>query len=864
MTTTALFNGFSRSGENAQYVSYGSGAQEQALVVIGASAGGIDALERVIGALPANLPAPVVVAQHLDPSHASLLDAILRRRTALKVVLISDSVALSPGSVYVVPAGRHVEIKDGDILSIPRQNMSGPVPSIDLLFKTAAASYGDRAVGVILSGTGSDGPSGVLAIKEAGGTIVVQDPSTATYPGLPSSIPPNLIDLMVGVDSIGGLLATVVADASVRNVDDDVLHAFLMQLRLRSGIDCTQYKSPTIRRRLSRLMAAARCKSLPDYLRYLTANPEAYQRLVSSFLIKVTGFFRDPALYRSLREEILPEIIEHSRKTKTEIRIWSAGCATGEEAYSVAILFADILGDQLDELDIRIFATDLDADSIAFARRGTYPPAALCRISPDMLQKYFTHVDDAYQIKKRIRSLIVFGEYDLGQRAPFPRIDLVLCRNVLIYFTKDLQQRTLQLFAFSLREGGYLVLGKSETTSPLPQYFANVHPMLKIFRRQGERLMFAAPAFAGNTATPSRSNRRNPQRTPVIPRRSETSMRWSLSERLGSFLFDSPTGLVVVDRNYDIQTMNQSARQMLRIHGQGIGEDLIHLASDAPQQDLKGAIDDAFRKQKPVPREIAVTDTALDETAFLQLTCYPDSGGVSDAPIQSVIIVLQDTTKDAKRRRELETEAVRIREELPHLTKQIQELLERQRSLVEANNELATANNELRSANDHLLIAAEEAEASAEEVETLNEEMQATSEELETLNEELQATVEELNTTNEELGARGHELEKLASERQEQLRESQRLRTLFEGVVEKAPFPAAVVDGGNVIVKASELYTRYAVASEGVLPKVGNVWKDSVSEVRLATDGHEVIFEVATVNLDAQDQRAKLITLLRR
>ncbi len=387
---------------------------------------------------------------------------------------------------------------------------------------------------------------------------------------------------------------------------------FSRRLRGRSGIDFTQYKMPTIVRRLSRLLTAARCASLPEYMRYLNANPEAYQRLVGSFLIKVTGFFRDASLYKHLREEILPDIITHARQNRAELRVWSAGCATGEEPYSIAILLAELLGDDLDDTQIRIFATDLDPEAIVFARRGLYPASALASMSPELVHKYFVRIDDSYQIKKRIRNLTVFGEYDLGQRAPFPRIDLILCRNVLIYFTKELQQRTLRLFAFSLREGGYLVLGKAETTSPLPQYYTAAHAVLKIFRRYGERLLIPAPAFVDGAALQERpSVRRNSLRTAGLPRRiGETAPRWSLTERLGSFLFDSRSGVVVVDRNYDIQSINQAARGLLGIHGQGVGEDLIHLAA-VPSGPLKTALDNAFRSESPTAEhEIRVHDEA--------------------------------------------------------------------------------------------------------------------------------------------------------------------------------------------------------------------------------------------------------------
>jgi two-component system CheB/CheR fusion protein len=837
---------------------------EQVLVVVGASAGGIDALERLAAALSEQFPAPIVIAQHLAPTHESRLDTILRQRTGLRVVSVSTSTHLVAGTLYVVPAGEDVEISGDRVDITSRGKTKKPVPSIDTLFRSAAKAYGDRVIAVVLTGTGSDGPEGAAAVKEAGGTVIVQDPASAAFPALPASIPPSIVDLVCDIDALGPLLESMVMDGepSARKLDDEMLRAFLLQLRARSGIDFTEYKSPTIKRRLARLMAAARCATLSDYMRYLNSHPESYQRLVSSFLIKVTGFFRDPALYKHLREQVLPEIIEDARRTRSELRLWSAGCATGEEAYSLAILLSELLGEDVDEFNLRIFATDLDNESVAFARRGIYPASAFGDMPAELRQTYFTKVDDTYQVKKRIRNLTVFGEYDLGQRAPFPRIDLILCRNVLIYFTKELQQRTLQLFAFSLREGGYLVLGKAETTTPLPQYFVSVHPTLKVFRRQGERLLIPAPALGNGTRPERLSTLRSSMRSLTLPHRAmESSARSSINERLGSVVFESDIGVVLVDRNYDIVTINQAARQLLGIHGQGMGEDLIHLAASISGADLKSALDEALRGVKGVPRVVEVNDPAFDETKILELRCYPERSS-KEPSVSGAFVVMEDVTARVAAVRERERESSESRERLQRLSKQNEELLDRLRKLSEANHELTAANSELRSSNEHLLIAAEEAEASAEEVETLNEEMQATSEELETLNEELQATVEELNTTNEELGARGEELERAARERQSQLDLSERLRMLFERALDKSPIAAALVDPSGHVRKATELYVKHAAANHGKLPAVGQSWEEIPDEIELGLDGISVSYSVSVIDLPSDHTHiARLVVL---
>ncbi len=838
---------------------------EPYLVVIGASAGGIEALERLAGALPEDFRAPLVVAQHADPNFQSHLGDILRRQTRLQVINVTErGEELVPATIYLAPAGENVTVR-GTRVSASGRLRGHPIPSIDALFISAAESYSDRVIALILTGMGTDGVAGVRAVKESGGTVLVQEPESAAFPALPAAIPLSHIDYTANLDALAPLITTLTSgpgDGEITN--PDVLNAFLSQLRGRTGIDFRQYKTPTIVRRLSRLMATSGCETLKDYLRHLTSHPEAYQRLISTFLIKVTEFFRDPALFAQLGDRILPDIIEQARHNRGELRLWSAGCATGEEAYSLAIVLAELLGDEVETMPVRIFATDLDADAIAFARRGIYPASALKEIPPALLAKYFSRIDDAFQIKKRIRNLTVFGEYDLGQRAPFPRIDLVLCRNVLIYFTKELQQRTLQLFAFSLRPGGYLVLGKSETTSPLPQYFTTLQPALKIFQRQGDRLLIPAPATAEGTAGGERALPRRVSMSVVSPRRSlgeSAAPRWSLVDRLGAFLFDSHIGVVVVDRNYDILTINHAARSMLGIHGQGIGEDLVHLA-DMPSNQLKTALDSAFRSEMPETSwDVEIKDLAADAMRHLQVSCFPDRTLNKDGRIEGVFVIVTDVTESTTRLRALETNNRRNEESATRVAAQNVELQRRQKALIEANDELTSANSELRSANEHLLISAEEAEAAAEEVETLNEEMQATSEELETLNEELQATVEELNTTNEELAARSNELERVAGERETELSAAREILTTLRAVVERTPAALCLLDkAGNVLI-ASEEYANLAGRNAHTIPGVGEVWKKKLRSVQVQ-DGRGQLKTFTVEQLTLPEESTEVMLML--
>jgi len=460
------------------------------IVVVGASAGGIDAISTLVGGLDPTFPAPVVIAQHLDPRRASHLPEILTGRTAMTVTTVTDRAKLEAGVVYVVPANRDVEITDHEVRVHEDAERRGPRPSVDRLMETAAASFGEQLIAVILSGEGSDGAEGARAVKLSGGTVVIQDPMTAAHPSMPMSLAPTTVDIVAPLETIASLLRDLISGVRVDQPEDEaLLERFLRQVRDQTGIDFASYKRPTITRRLQRRMAAVGVTKLGDYVRYVARNPAEYDRLASGFLIKVTEFFRDPDLFTYLRNEVVPRIVRHATERDREIRIWSAGCATGEEAYSLAILFTEALGESLGQYNVRVFATDLDAEAVNFARRGLYSRSAVASVPPELLDRYFQRLGDDYEIRKNVRALTVFGQHDLAQRAPFPRIDLAVARNVLIYFTPELQKRALQLFAFSLRDAGTLVLGKAESVSQLPEYFAPEEPRLKVFRRHGERVL---------------------------------------------------------------------------------------------------------------------------------------------------------------------------------------------------------------------------------------------------------------------------------------------------------------------------------------------------------------------------------------
>jgi len=404
--------------------------------------------------------AAIVVA--LDGAAAGAEAEVARRHDAW---LATEPRDLVPGLLVVPPEGARI-VDDRIVPGVS----SGS--ALEELLRTAAGSFEERLILVLLAGPTAGAVAAAALVNGSGGTVIVEKPRAGAR-RIPRSLPPTAVDVVVEPDALAGTLMQLIErDGRAVRADQTRLRSLLDHIKQRSGIDFSGYKPATILRRLDRRAAAVGARDLAEYIRHLEAHPDEYQRLVSSFLIKVTEFFRDPALYAYLRDRVVPDLVRTAREHDNTLRLWSAGCATGEEPYSLALLVAEALGDDRDAFNVRIFATDIDNAAIGFARKAVYPETAVRGLPPELLDRYFIHADGEYEVAKTIRSLCVFGQHDLGERAPFPRVDLIMCRNVLIYFTNDLQARTLRLFAFSLRDQGYLVLGSSETTNPLSEHFA--------------------------------------------------------------------------------------------------------------------------------------------------------------------------------------------------------------------------------------------------------------------------------------------------------------------------------------------------------------------------------------------------------
>lgn len=807
------------------------------LVVIGASAGGVEALSTLVSTLPLDFPAPIVLAQHLDPNRQSTLDHILRRRTSLPITVVTASNKLEAGNIYVVPSNHYVLVKDHQV-EVRLDHASRPLPSINALLSSAAALYGDRLIAVILTGSGSDGAAGAVDVKEAGGTIIVQDPQTARYPSMPMALPPTIVDFEVEIEKIGPLLHNLLRGITIVQSEErteDTLRDILELVNHQASVDFRQYKISTILRRIGRRMVVTHMHNIQEYVEYLRSYPEEIGELVKAFLINVTQFFRDPESFAYIKDEILPKLIAKARARDKVLRIWTAGCATGEEPYSLAMLLSDMLGSELPGWSIKIFATDLDDASITFARHGVYSESLLKGVPNSYRERFFERVDSGYRIVKALRQMVIFGQQDLSRSAPFPRIDLVLCRNVLIYFAPELQNYMLNQFAFSLSPDGYLFLGKAETVRPSQSYLELVSKQWKVYRCMGNVLpsirrqhmpKLKTTYVEGHITNSSNNSMSVPYEQEPLQVNSELVQFKRFNELMLRFL---PIGVVVIDRHYRVLTTNGSARRLLGLRDVAIEQDFLHTVRGIPYTSTRDAIDAVFRERNAMTLpEVELEGASSGNGRFLSISIAPMQLEADRSDL--AVISVSDVTEQVQIRRQLE--AVQSEQ-----TQLMSELGTANKRLSNVNKELMDANEELQVANEELMLTHEELQATIEEFETTNEELQATNEELETNNEELQATNEELETTNDELRARTKELQEMTT-----TLDSERVR--LAEIVELAPFYILMLRGPNLIVEAYN--PNYARVLEGraaqghPLDEVSELFWDSQLGMTLVRQAHEV------------------------
>ncbi len=716
------------------------------IVGLGASAGGLDALQQFFAHVPPASGLAYVVVQHLDPTHKAMLAELLQRATAMPVREASEAMRVQADTVYVIPPNSELSVAQGMLhVAVPLQPRGLRLP-IDVLFSSLARAQGDRAVGVVLSGMGSDGTLGLLAIRSQGGLTLAQQPDTAQFDSMPrAAITAGWVDIVAPVAELPQRILRVAAPRSSAPAvpaaagipAEQALGAILGLLRERSKHDLSLYKPSTLLRRIDRRLAVHRLDTLVDYETFLQRNPQELDLLFNEMLIGVTSFFRDPAVWQELQATVMPALLERSVEAGP-LRAWVVGCSTGEEAYSLAMVFQEAL-DALPERagrTLKIFATDLSADAIVFARRGQYAAKSVADIAPERLARFFSAQGDGFQVGTVIREMVLFAQHDVILDPPFTKLDLLSCRNLLIYFNAPLQRRLVPLFQYSLRPGGVLVLGASETVGSARSLFVPLSAKSRLYRR-GDN---AADAAAVNFPIQRRLPTRAPAQEPNVPQTSTQPVNLqSLADHLLLQVYSPPA--VLVNQQGDIVYISGRTGRYLEPAAGKANWNIHVMARPGIRTQLAVALRSAVQDGKP----IELHGLRIDGDAVHVLDVTLQAVHEPRALEGMVMIVFRDVAPvpaaKARRRRPAGAPDLALADEMVRVQAEIQALREEMRASEE---ERQAANEELQSTNEELQSANEELQSTNEELTTTKEEAQSMNEELQTINSELQSKLEDL------------------------------------------------------------------------------------------------------------------------
>jgi two-component system CheB/CheR fusion protein len=715
------------------------------IIGIGSSAGGLEAIRELVATLPTNLNVAYVVVQHMSPHHKSLMTELVARQTSLDVQDVTDGIRPKSNVVYVTPPKTDVVYEDGKLrLVAPSHELASPKPSVDRFLSSLADRHGERSVAIILSGTGTDGAYGVQAIREAGGITIAQDTESAKYDGMPmAAMQTGCVDLVLRPFEIGTHLQKILSsprdfDAFRQGASEKSPVADLLQILLaRTRVDFRDYKQTTINRRIERRMVALGIESHEEYTQFCRENPNAVDALFKDLLISVTRFFRDKSEFEQLRE-LLPGLLE--KRKSAPLRVWVAGCATGEEAYSIAILLAEALGGPKKQLKdhVQIFATDIDKDALEVARKGVYGLASLNDIPKRLSDQYFIQQNDGIRVIDTLRSAILFSDHNVCQDPPFQKVDLLCCRNLLIYFGNPLQHKVMSRFHYATTEDSLMFLGTAESVAGSDEMFIQDSNSAHIYRRRSIRRPGGA-AFNKARSAPT-SRRSLPMPTPHVPGHStDRQMFEALVASLGR-------NSVLVTDDYAIVRVHGNVSSFIEVNESSNLKMHIDLLRRPFREEARSLVTLALKNAEH--RSGVRHLLAEGDDAEIRLDVYPIIA--RDINERAALVVFnevqidrtketdrgrqEDGTEDSDRIRSLEDEVATTREAL-------QQTIE----------ELETSNEELQSLNEELQSTNEELQATNEELETSNEELQSTNEELITVNEELQVTAAELSGRTGEL-----------------------------------------------------------------------------------------------------------------
>ncbi|MEJ1098205.1 MULTISPECIES: CheR family methyltransferase [unclassified Pseudoxanthomonas] len=728
--------------------------EEMVVVGIGASAGGLAALSTFLDHLPADTGMTYVVILHLSPKHDSSADKLLQRSTRMPVIQVSLPTKIEPNHVYVISPSVDLEMVDGWLQVQPATRPRGRHVAIDKFLRTLAETHRDRSIGIILSGTGSDGSVGVSKLKEQGGVTIVQLPEDAEYDDMPRSalatgnvdfvlpaveIPQKLVQLSLNAREIRLPIAGEDAEPTIAKAidptraDEDAVRDILRIVSERTGHDFHHYKKATILRRIERRLQVNLLRDVQAYRSFLEASDSETEALLSDLLISVTNFFRDREAFETVEREIVPSLFA-TRSSTEPVRIWAAGCATGEEAYSLAMLLCDEADRMAEPPPLQVFATDIDERAIARARTGLYPASVVTDVPPSRLREYFSKEQQQYRVKKNLRDKVLFAMHNVLRDPPFSRMDLISCRNLLIYLDRDIQGRLLQMFHFALRPGGFLFLGHSESAETAAQYFDVVDKKNRIFRARAQsRSSIQVPTL------PLRPSLISPPAPP--PRRRKGFSFADIHQRVLE-LYAPPS--VVVDADHNVVHASEHAGRYLRFTGGEPTYNVLKVVDPALRLELRSALIQAVNSKKSVEAK-DIRFEKDGETVRISITARPFRDAQADA--EFVLVLFDETEHPAAPLAQGEQMVVKD-QVLMHLEDELQRTKERLQSTVEQS-EISTE--ELKASNEELQAINEELRSATEELETSKEELQSVNEELTTVNHELKAKVEEAAQINDDL-----------------------------------------------------------------------------------------------------------------
>lgn len=712
------------------------GKFDHPVVAVGASAGGVEALKSFVSEIPTDTFASFIILQHLAPDHDSQLGDILGRASYLLVLEADENMPVLSGHIYVIQPDKYLTIVDHGLFVEPPTQRRGLRMPIDHFMRSLAQTAGARSVGVVLSGTGNDGTAGLKAIKGAGGVALAQAPDTALYDGMPrAAIEAGVVDKVGDLSSLAANIVDIASRLRDAPAEGDFarkdLQSVLVLLKTRMGHDFAPYKGGTIARRVQRRMNLLRFNALPDYVSHLRENSDEMRQLFDDLLINVTCFFRDDEVWEAITREAIVPLVERLSKAKEPVRIWVPACSSGEEAFTIAMLMDEHCTQAKSPCEWQIFATDLDGDAIAQGREGFYRSSIADDVSPDRLKKYFQRESDGYRIRKHLREKVVFAQQNLLTDPPFSRLDLISCRNLLIYLDNKHQEQVLQTFHFSLREGGFLVLGASETSGTRQREFKTVNSKARIYGRKAGRSM--ARVSPRSSSQPGES-------TPELRRPTRRDRERDLNVQVRRSLIDryAPAS-VAVKADGEISYFHGPVRRFIDPPEGVPTHSIFEILPPPLRSRAREAIKAVAEGETPSHRSARVRHPDRDASVALEcvridadegelyLLSFVEEQEADAAPVPSE----QDDTKYV---RQLENELAVIQEDL--------------QTTVE---ELETSNEELKASHEEALAANEELQSANEELETSREELQSLNEELVTVNNQLEEKINEVEKTSDDL-----------------------------------------------------------------------------------------------------------------